>query len=68
MKVIQDVDGNLVKFLADIVEETVKAIKLEYGSTIEWIPKSQIEEITYVEEKLVRVIIPEWLAYEKEFI
>jgi len=43
--------------------ETDKAIRLYDGKTIEWVPKSQVEENTDG-----TFTMPEWLAKEKGFI
>ena len=67
MKIVKDLDGNLVEFEAEFIFETYNAIQIKYGDKKYWIPKSQIEDYEQ-NQKEVRIVIPEWLAYEKELI
>lgn len=60
--------SNLPKNLAEInydciIGETELALQFDFGDTVAWIPKSQIDELF---DDVV--IIPKWLAQGKELI
>lgn len=51
-----------------IKKETDKAILLDDGDHMSWIPKSQIEFNEDVDHlKIIAVTMPEWLAIDKGF-
>lgn len=53
----------LIDIAASIRAETDKALRLDDGTRVEWVPKSQVEDNgdgTFT--------MPEWLAQEKGFI
>lgn len=69
MKILKSIDGNLAELDLEKEAETSKAILISDGNTECWIPKSQLED-DYEElpSGLIRIIIPEWLAIEKELV
>jgi len=67
-KLIRSVDQNYIEITGQIKYETDKAMLLFDGKKEVWIPKSQIEGIEKKERRMVAVVIPEWLAMEKELI
>lgn len=69
MKTIKSTDGNYIEFDLELKIETKMAILCSDGTCEVWIPKSQLEDdIERLANGLVRIIIPEWLAQEKELI
>lgn len=68
MKLIRDVDGDLVEFEARLVHKTEKAYLIDYGGKEYWIPKSKVEQFDEVPHNpgFYEIVIPEWLADEKE--
>ena len=68
MKTIKDLDGDLVEITIPITHQTEKAIlTVSESAKPVWIPKSQIVEIEFHGGEAT-IIIPEWLAYDKELI
>lgn len=68
MKIINDLDGNLVELTITITHQTDKAIlTVSESAKPIWIPKSQIVEIEFHGSEAT-IIIPEWLAFDKELI
>lgn len=69
MKTLKSTDKNYVELELQQEAETVAALLLSDGITKAWIPKSQLEDDPeYLNNGLVRVIIPEWLAEKKGLI
>jgi hypothetical protein len=69
MKRIKDLDGDLCEFDVQLLVETDKALKVNDGVREAWLPKSQLAgEIEHLDNGLVRIIVPEWLAMDKELI
>ena len=70
VKIIQDPEGNLVELSGNLKAETEKAILFYNGKVEVWVPKSQIEEQDNhsSDPELITIIIPEWLAFNKELI
>jgi len=69
MKILQSTDKNYVELDVELIAETERAIKVSDGTTEEWIPKSQLEdEYETLQNGLIRIIIPEWLAIDKGFV
>jgi hypothetical protein len=62
-------DKDLVEVTGEIYAETEKAIMFsddgERGNAV-WLPRSQIE--IHQEGEKVTIVMPEWLAKEKEFV
>lgn len=51
--------------------ETDKAVLINAGTAQEWVPKSQIQnvsEIDFIKDESVDIEIPAWLAREKGFL
>ena len=66
---LKTIDQNLCEFDLELVAETPKAICISDGINEGWIPKSQLEDdIEYLQDGLVHIILPEWLAKNKELI
>lgn len=61
-------DNDPVKIDCRIVHSTAKAVKIDDGKVIEWVPKSAIEEEDDLDENTKSITIPEWMAKEKGFI
>lgn len=57
----------LIDITGQIVAETERAIKLDDGTKIEWLPR-QFLEIEEKSDGLVEVTMPVWLATDKGFI
>lgn len=51
----------------EIKVETDKAILVSDGDVEAWLPKSQIVERIDLKDGYAELIIPEWLAEDKEF-
>ena len=69
MKTLKSPDGNFVELDLQKEAETVAALLLSDGTTKAWIPKSQLEDDPeQLNNGLVRVVIPEWLAVKKELV
>ena len=69
MKILKSIDGNFVELDLQKEAETAKAILFSDGINKTWIPKSQLEdELEILQNGLVRIIIPEWLATDKGFV
>lgn len=68
MKRIKDGDKYLVEIDVDQISGTRDAIFISNGSQEAWIPKSQITDLERDNGKLISIIIPEWLAIEKELV
>ena len=69
MKILKSVDENFVELDLQKEAETAKAILLSDSINKAWIPKSQLEdEPENLQNGLVRIIIPEWLATDKGFV
>ena len=59
----------MVELEGYIKAQTDKAILFDYEDVEDWIPKSQLESSdALVEETLISITIPEWLAKEKGFM
>jgi hypothetical protein len=67
-KILKSSDGNFAEL--DILKkyETKEAYLFSDGDKDVWIPKSKIESIETLHKNIVRIVIPEWLANEKELI
>lgn len=65
MKTIKSVDQNFVEIEGTIKVDRPQAILFSDGTVEVWLPKSQIEEIEWGENK---ILIPEWLAKDKGLI
>jgi hypothetical protein len=50
----------------EVKRETDKAILVDDGDVEVWLPKSQIVERTDLKDGFAELVIPEWLAEEKE--
>jgi len=69
VKILKSIDENFVELDLQKEAETAKAILLSDGINKTWIPKSQLEdEPENLQNGLVRIIIPEWLATDKGFV
>ena len=69
MKVLKSTDKNYVELDLEQLAETGKALRVSDGIITEWVPKSQLEDDPeHLDNGLVRIVIPEWLAMEKGFI
>ena len=69
MKILKSIDENFVELDLQKEAETAKAILLSDSINKAWIPKSQLEdEPENLQNGLVRIIIPEWLATDKGFV
>lgn len=68
-KLIRSTDKNYVELEVEIVRETPMAILISYDTTEVWIPKSQIEDGPDKQANgLYLIIVPEWLAFDKDLI
>lgn len=62
-------DKDYIDFDVEVLHETDQAVWVSDGINEVWIPKSQIsDELEYLTNGLVRILIPEWLAKEKGLI
>ena len=69
MKIIKSTDKNYLELDLQQTGESELAIKASDGIIDCWLPKSQLEdEPEHLDNGLIRVIIPEWLAQDKGFI
>jgi len=69
VKLIRSTDKNYVELDLQQEAESDKALMLSDGTNSQWIPKSQLEDDPeYLDNGLVRIVIPEWLAETKGFI
>lgn len=69
MKILKSVDENFVELDLQKEAETEKAILFSDGTNKAWIPKSQLEDDPEnLQGDLVRIVIPEWLAINKDFV
>lgn len=60
---------NTVELDLEKITETDYAILLSDGINEYWIPKSQLqEEPQLLRNNLLKIIIPEWLAIQKEMV
>ena len=58
-----------VELSVTIIKETDSAIFVNDGDIKAWIPKSQLlEELLELGEGVFEIVIPEWLAIDKELI
>lgn len=57
-----------VEIACRVVYMTEKAVRIDDGKEIVWVPKSQIEEADDLDEDTKSITIPEWLAQEKGLI
>lgn len=64
----RDSQSNEIEFYGDLKRETELAYWFYDGTDLVWLPKSQIVECEHVTTATYRVLIPEWLAYEKGII
>jgi hypothetical protein len=55
------------EFYLHLIRDTDKAFLFTDGVEEYWLPKSQVE-VTLVKDKDYEVLVPEWLAKEKELI
>lgn len=68
-KLIKSTDENFVELELERLAFTEKAYFLSDGDRpAAWVPKSLIEEITPTGGDMVTVVMPEWLARDKNFI
>ena len=59
----------MLDFYGALLMESERAIKVDFGDEIHWLPKSQIKfEEDCKTDDGVRLEIPEWLAKEKGLI
>lgn len=61
-------DNDPVTIDCRIVHSTEKAVKIDDGKNIVWVPKSSIEEEDDLDENTKSITIPEWMAKEKGLI
>lgn len=57
-----------IELSCEVLGESEKAYKLDFGTKECWIPKSQINDYMEEDNSIVSVFIPEWLAFEKGLI
>lgn len=56
----------MVEIFAEFKKETENAVLIDYDGVEAWLPKSQIEyQINGTE---IELMVPEWLAIDKELI
>jgi len=66
MKTLSDETGkNYIEIAVEVIAETDKALRVTDGDVTAWVPKSQIEDD---DREHSTILIPEWLAVEKEFV
>ena len=69
MKILKSTDQNYVELDLKQVHETDAAILVSDGITKNWVPKSKLEDDPeHLDNGLIRIVIPEWLAIDKGFI
>ena len=57
---------DLEEFVGEALQETDMAVRLDIEGTIEWCPKSVLEDWPDV-GSVGDILMPRWLAEEKEF-
>ena len=68
-KIIKSTGKNYVELDLQMKAETSKACLMSDGLNEAWFPKSQMgDDPELLSNGLTRIIVPEWLAEEKEFI
>ena len=68
-KRIFSLGGDRIELTCNIVHVTDRAFLIRVDEQEEWIPKSQIEDSSYDEKlNITTLVIPEWLAIEKNLI
>ena len=68
-KILKSTDKNYVELELEQLAGTPKALRVSDGTITEWVPISQFEDDPeYLDNGLVRIVIPEWLAQNKGFI
>lgn len=66
---IKSTDMNYAELELDLIRETEKAYLFSNGDVSAWVAKSLLEdEPECIGDKLVSVIMPEWVAKDKNFI
>ncbi len=60
-------DDEMVDIIGTTKAETDKGVLIEFADKEVWLPKSQIEDWPDIDEE-GDVIMPEWLAEDKELI
>ena len=69
MKFLKGIDKNYVELEVELLAETPAALKISDGTMEVWVPKSQLEsEVEQLDNGLIQIVIPEWLAREKGLI
>ena len=69
MKRIKDGDHYLVELELESQGETEFAYRFTDGTKVVWFPKSQIVDMVPAHgNEMYTVVIPEWLATEKELV
>jgi len=69
MKILKSTGMNYVELDLQKTAESEKAILVSDGLQSCWIPKSQLEDDPeLLENGLFRIIIPQWLAEDKELV
>ena len=68
MKTIKGADHNYIELDLLQLAETDKALLLSDGDREVWVTKSQLEDVEQLDNGLVRVVMPEWLAIDKELV
>lgn len=61
-------DSSEIEISGVIQRQTGQAVLFSDGIIEEWLPKSLIVEMEPLENGLVEITIPEWLAIEKGFV
>lgn len=67
MKKLFSLDGDYVECDVRVIHSTDRAYLVEYGDTKAWLPKSQVIDIDFKGD-IATIVIPEWLAKDKELI
>lgn len=68
-RIIKSVGKNFVELDLQMKAETKKTCLMSDGINEAWFPKSQMEDDPeLLGNGLTRIIVPEWLATDKEFI
>jgi len=60
-------DKNIIEIYGIVHRETPDAIFIDVGNNTVWLPKSQLEDWPDL-NKSGEILMPEWLALEKELI
>jgi hypothetical protein len=58
----------VIDITVEILHETENALLVVSGEVEAWIPKSQIEDMTNLSNGLFEIVIPEWIAEDKNLV